>query len=341
MKKMQANVRRWMALLLLWALCAAANAQLVDTTPPSEAQRLACLVRPASPEYPARDKYDDVPGFMRVQLRFSKPDEAPAIEVLANTARQNMQDVAFRYLRGMRLPCLQPADGTVQAVQEFDFRNSPVEPLPMDPVRNSARMCIVTPRTDLPSMNYAPVHPEQVVVTLVFNGDGEQPPEVRIIHSTASRRFEKVVLERVADYRMPCRKAGDAPLAASQFFTFAASDQSRHVLKRKVFGLTEFLAMTEGAATLKADFDLSTMGCPFKLNYRILGPSLPNEASAGKPDPNKLAFVRWIEARQLDFKDKDLTNDLFGEVIQINVPCGHLKLDPASAAPAAAASAGG
>ena len=103
--------------------------------------------------------------------------------------------------------------------------------------------------------------------------------------------------------------------------------------------------MTEGIREVEAEFDLKTMNCPFKVNYEIYGPHLPNEVrTGGKPDPNRVAFLKWLAERQINFKNEKQANDLFGATLQINVPCGVLSLHSKSAAApsaAAAASAGG
>ncbi|XHS79778.1 hypothetical protein ACFJGW_07305 [Burkholderiaceae bacterium UC74_6] len=332
---MRANVGRWVA-LLLWVVAGAASAQLTDITPRSDAQRLACLNRPAEPPmYPERDKYDHTTGFMRVQLSFRQPDEPPVVEVLVNTAREDMQDRVFSYLKRMRLPCLKVEDGTVVAVQEFNFRNGPIAPLPLDPARRMDEVCLVAPRDDMkwPGV-FSVKQSEHIVATIAFDGDGTQPPLVRIVHSSAGEVFEDMVRNQVAKYRMPCRKAGDRPVAFQQIFNLQAGDGRRFVLKQKVFSLMNFLALTEGVRQLKADFDLNTMGCPFKLNYQIMAPALPNNVVLlGPVDPNKLAFVRWIAERRLQLDDR-MANEFFGEILQVEVPCGHLKLDPEAIAKA-------
>lgn len=305
-----------------------AHAQ-TDVTPPSAAQALSCLQRPAeAPRYPERHRFDRSSGFMRVLLHFDKPDAKPRVEVLANTAREDMQDQVFRHLEDYRLPCLRPEDGSVRAVQEFSFRNTDRAPLPIE-TRPETAFCVVMPRHQMEAPRMNGTSMEHVVVVATFAGDGGQAPEVKIIHSTASSRVEEAVREYVAEYRMPCRSGSEGVQGMRQQFSFTPPGRRRFVLKREAFGLSEFLSLTQGARQLQADFDFNTMNCPFKVDFSIYGPSLPNELRvSGKRDPNRLLFLRWLRERQLNFANAKQANDLFGQTVQIDVPCGQLNLQP-------------
>ncbi len=315
----------------LLALCAQAGQAQTDATPPSPAQSLSCLQRPAEPpRYPERNEFDKGYGFMRVLLKFEAPGRAPQVEVLANTARQDMQDRVFRHLREYRLPCLEARDGVVSAVQEFRFNNSDMQSLPVPddrPRRDAEPLCIVMPRKDVtpPTLHGNAV--EHVVAVAIFSGDGQQPPEVKFLHSSAQPGFEKIVRERLAEYRMPCRTGSEPAQLMQQQFSFRPDGVSSYAIRRESLSLLEFLAMVEGRNSLEADFDFNTMGCPFKVNYTIYGPNLPNELRVGgRRDPNKLPFLRWLAKRNMAFSNPKQANDLFGRTLQISVPCGELKL---------------
>lgn len=322
---------RLLAALFLWmGLGGLAHGQS-DATPPSAAQSLSCLQRPTTTlSYPERHRFDRSHGSMRLRLHFDEPNSAPRVEVLANTARQDMQDRVYRYVAGYRLPCLKPTDGRVSAVQEFDFSNSSLEPLPV-PESPTRRLpfCIVQPRKDMQAPHTLSREVAHVVASAVFSGPGEQPPEVKLLHTTGNRALEEAVIERVRSYRMPCRTGGEEPQVMRQQFTFVPVGYRRAVLKQETFPLARFLGMTQGAQQLKAHFDFTTMNCPFKVDYMAYGPSLPNEVRAlDRLDPNRVPFLRWLEERHLAFSSEEQANDLFGERIQIEVPCGKLDLDP-------------
>ncbi len=89
------------ATVLFALLSGAAHAQTEVLT-----QSLACLAKPEKPPtYPKRHSLDRGDGGMRVMLSFTKPDASPQVEVLFNSAREDMQDEVHRYLRHYRLPC--------------------------------------------------------------------------------------------------------------------------------------------------------------------------------------------------------------------------------------------
>lgn len=317
-------------LLACAALAQAAEAQ-TEVRVQSEAQSLACLVKPADPpRFPERNRADRGFGGMRVLLTFSKPDVAPEVQVLVNTAREDMQDEMHRYVRQYRLPCLSPQDGPVQAVQEFSFTNTDREAVPLPPARrkDGPPFCLVMPRRDMEGWSgIGPQEVEHVVVAATFTGDGQQPPEVKIIHSTGSARAEAAVLARLAEYRMPCRTGREGPQGFQQQFSHAPAGHRRYAFKREAFGLTEFLSLTREPLKLKALYDFNTMGCPFKVSYKVYGGAVPNEAGVKGPrDPNRLPFLKWLAGLQLSFKDDRQANDLFGSELQIDVPCGKLDL---------------
>lgn len=324
--------RPWLGLALCWSLSALSQTALAqtDATPPSPARSLSCLLRPErAPSYPARHQHDHGFGHMRVLLRFEQPDAAPKVEVLVNNAREDMQDQVYRYLGGYRLPCLQPGDGPVSAVQEFNFHNGDRDPVPLAADDGAGKSCLVTPRRDVTPPYIDGREVMHVVAVAAFNGDGAQAPEVKIIHSTASPKLEQLAVERMGEYRMPCRRPGDEARVVRQHFVFRPAAASLYTLKREAFGLGEFLGMTKGAHQLQAFFDFRTMGCPFKVNYRIHAPVLPNEVWASGPaDPNRQPFLHWLGERELNFGSDKVANDLFGQVMQLSVPCGELNLRP-------------
>jgi hypothetical protein len=315
---------------LLCATALGASAQ-TEVQPKSQAQSLACLVKPAdAPRYPARHKLDRDFGGMRVLLTFKKPDAAPEVEVLFNSAREDMQDEMHRYVRQYRLPCLSPQDGAVQAVQEFSFTNTDREatPLPAASRKDGPPFCLVMPRHDMEGWSgIGRQEVEHVVVAATFSGDGQQPPEVKIIHSTGSAHAESAVRARLAEYRMPCRTGREGPQSFQQQFSHIPAGHRRHVFKREAFGLLEFLGLTREPRKLKALYDLNTMACPFKVSYMVYGGAVPNEARVkGSRDANRQPFLSWLAGLQLAFSNDRQANDLFGSELQIDVPCGLLDL---------------
>jgi len=310
----------------------------VDATPKSPAQSLSCLQQPSEPlKFPERDKLDHGWGMIRVQLFFEKADAKPRVEVLANTAREDMQDLVFRRLAQYRLPCLTAEDGVVNAVQEFNFNNTDREPLPIGDGEPKAEVCIVMPRKGVDGAYLTSRKGGHLMLAIIFDGEDSKPANVKVLYSTGYREFERAAVRYANEYRMPCRSTGAKTYVLQQAFFFQPDGASRYGFKREAFGLGEFLGMTKGARELEANFDLNTMNCPFKVNYRLYGPNLPNEVSTGgKPDPNRAAFLQWLSERQIAFENEQQARDLWGSTLQIKVPCGVLKLERESAATSAA-----
>jgi len=310
---------------LVWGTAAQAQ---TDATPPSPAQSLSCLQRPEAPSYPAQMEGSAGNWLMRVQLRFEQPDEPPKVDVLFNNASEGLQRRALGYLNGYRLPCLKPSDGVVRAVQEFDFLNSDRDPVPAE-ILASPQNCMVAPRRDMRPVEMLGDETLHVLVAAVFKGDGDQAPEVKVLYSTAQSDLDKRVVERMSQYRMPCRKSSDEPRVLQQHFVFRPAGVARTELKHEAFSLREFLGMTKGAGQLQAFFDFRTMGCPFKVNYSTYAPALPNEVRVDGPaDPNRLPFLQWLRERELKFRNDKVASDLFGSTLQINISCGELNLRP-------------
>jgi len=321
------------------ALCAFIGAMVAvparaqtEVGPQSDARSLACLSKPdKAPTYPARHALDRASGGMRVLLKFTRPDAAPEVQVLFNSAREDMQDEVHAYLRRYRLTCLTAADGVVTAVQEFSFSNTDRDPTPMpwERGRNQPPLCLVQPRTDM-SMGLTPMDGdvEHVVAVVSFNGDGQQPPEVKFVHSTGNPRLEHAVRERVAEYRMPCRQGTEAAQSIQQQFSYWPPGRSRATFNKEAFSLVEFLRMVKGREQLVADFDFNTMGCPFKVTYGVYGGNVPNEATVrGAPrDPNRQPFLAWMASQKIAFQNERQQRDLFGSQLQIDIPCTTMKL---------------
>lgn len=324
-------MRRILIAAVLGAGAAGAWAQ-TELVARSEAQRLGCLVKPDNPpRYPQRNKLDREHGAMRLLLKFNKPDAKPVVEVLFNAAREDMQDQAFDYVSRYRLPCLKPEDGEVTAVQDFNFQNNDRDPTPMLMDAGAGErppLCVVMPRRQMDyRMGIGRPETEHLVALISFVGDGLQPPEVRFTYSKASTRFEQAVREWVSEYRMPCRTAQDKPRVIEQRFSMYPDNKRRYGFKRERFALPEFLGMTREPAKLSAHFDLKTMGCPFKVDFVVGGGAYPNKASVhGPADPNRAGFLAWLQGLQLDFKTQDMADDLFGSLLQVDVPCGTLDL---------------
>jgi hypothetical protein len=319
----------WFITLLGARFDAAAQIQPVESLSP--ARSLSCLVTPKEAlRYPAQDKFDRQSGLVRVQLHFENADTPPRVQILANTAREDMSSMVQDYVRKYRLPCLGGSDGTIIAVQDFTFSNTEQQPLPVSGTEGpKPDFCVIAPTDPVPTPAMGSDESEHVILEFNFDGDGQSPPKISTAFSTGWERLERVVRNWASQYRMPCRHAGDPPFTAKQKFSFIPASGRSHQWKTEVFSLPEFLRMTRDPASLTADFDLNTMDCPFLVNYTTNNPHLPNVAQSSFPEnPNRIGFLKWLAELQLNFANKRQANDLFGSTLQIQVPCGQLQLAP-------------
>ncbi|MFT3718594.1 hypothetical protein [Pseudorhodoferax sp.] len=329
--------RRIVPALCMAAGAAAVQAQPVDITPLAPATALACLQMPPAAVGLATDEADPRDGgLVRVKLRFTAPDAPPAAELLAATARADLQRLVQHHVADYRLPCLQPGEPPVEAVQDFVFRPAPArrvtraEPVPLAGHAPRPPACLLRPAKDpAPVRGLGRRALQHVVFSLRFEGDGSQPPQVRLLHSSVTPADTELLLDWAQGYRMPCRTAGDAPTLLREHFMLGARDMRRYAFSKDSYGLTEFLAMTEQPERLQGWFDFTTMRCPFKVAYTVWGPALPNEVRSAPPlDPNRLPFMQWLQRQQLHFADDRQANDLFGRTVLVEVPCAVLDLQP-------------
>lgn len=93
-----------------------------DTAETANREQVACLthIRPGTrPIYPKRAVERSEQGNVLVQLRFDRPDEPPAMTVLAAPKGYYLRSAVEDYAAGYRMPCLK--DGPVEARQLFSF----------------------------------------------------------------------------------------------------------------------------------------------------------------------------------------------------------------------------
>lgn len=328
----------FVAAVLLWAgACASALAQ-TPVTELSPAQSLSCLQRPERlPKFPdwRSGQTSQRAGFVRVMMHFQAPDQAPRIELMANTANEAMQDQVFSYLSWYRLPCLQPADGVVKAVQEFSFRASAQDPVPVPPDAEpeaGPKSCLVMPRNSLSiwSVGHRLSH---VLVEARFAGGGAAEPEIKLLYSNAPSSAEQAVRAHLAQYRMPCREEGDKAYVFEQHFAFLPEASVRPVAIARPLALEALLDMFENRQRLDAAFSLDSMACPFTLRYQVRQPALPNEVTQeGQPEASRLPLISWLASQRLAITDETLLNRMFGTELKIKVGCGQVDLRPSSAA---------
>jgi hypothetical protein len=324
-------------ILMAWALglCAlGAQAQTAIDDRSGEAT-LACLQRPAAPKYPERALEARTSGFYRVELRFTDARRAPEIRILFGAGSEELQLAAERYARQFRLPCLQ-AEHPVAMVQELRFRavsdgevtaEAPLN-LPQAPDAQIFA-CLRTP-PDGPKLNEAfqlqgfkrELKNGNLVVDLSFTAP-DQPPQVKVVYDTLNQRHRNDVLAYVEQYRVPCMEPGRRSTMRQ---TFHVGFDNNRSFAFKDIGVVKFLGMVKNLEARPVNFELDTMGCPFRLRYELGRPALPNRVTeSGTPNANRRGFVAWLEELELALTKEQFEN-LLGAEMFIDVPCGTVKL---------------
>lgn len=321
---------------LLWAL----SSHAFQVLPDGRAERLLkCLVNASTPAWaglerllPPQSRVAAPHHLMRLKLRFERADAAPRVEVLANTMGAATQKAILAYLQEHRLPCLPADDEPIYAIQEFsvDSDGSIHTSAALPWTEASGAVCIVMPVENL-EIPYSRLE-DPIVRTLIegrFEGDGTQPPKVRILHSNGGRWVRESVEAHVRKYRMPCRRAGDAPQNFEQMFAVSFTSSPAPQFREPEVTLERFITFVKNKGQLNASFDFDTMACPFDVTWTLRRPHMPNRAlEEGQRNPNRVPFLRWLELLDLDMDAR--THDwLFDESMKVRIPCGRFTLTPA------------
>jgi hypothetical protein len=324
--------------LALLVLSGAASAMSIRPDAQAE-ETLKCLQRSDKPPK-LTDKVQErgANGFMRFKLRFERADAAPVVEKLTTNADDEMVDEVLRYIVSYRLPCMRSGQAPINVVQEFTFdalASPEGKPLrwtmaSADKVPDGAtEYCLSRPGS---SITFTPGRRDsgiaQVLVDVLFTGDGQQPPELKVFYSNASEAVERKVLAYMAEYRMPCRKAGDPPVTFESVFRGVIDDSADVFFGQRQLPLGHFLSMVRGISKERVRFDFSTMSCPFSVLLGYRQPIRTNNAtSVGPQDLNRTEFMAWLGGLHFDVKP-NVSRSLFGQDLVIDVPCGVLDLKP-------------
>lgn len=320
------------ALLGLCAIGAHAQTAIDDRSGEST---LACLQRPAAPKYPDKELERRTSGFYRVLLTFTQAQRAPQVKVLFAAGTEDLQFTAEHYVKQFRLPCLK-ADSVVTLVQEVRFTavaDADAEvPQPLNlPRTANPRLgeCMRTP-ADGPRLSEATqlqtfqreLKNGNLVVELDFTAP-DQPPQAKVVYNSLTPRHRNDVLDHVAQYRLPCLTPGERFGVQQNFHVGFGGNRS---FAFKDIGLVKFLGMTRNVEARPVNFELDTMGCPFRVRYALGRPAVPNRVTeAGARNPNRRAFIAWLEELELALTPEQFEN-LLGAGMFIDVPCGTIKL---------------
>ncbi|MFG6429846.1 hypothetical protein [Roseateles sp. LYH14W] len=317
------------------ALCAlGAHAQTALDDRSGEAT-LACLERPTAPKYPDGAMTLRHNGLYRVQVTFTDAKREPEVKVLFSAGSDKLREAAEHYAQQFRLPCLK-AGSTVELIQEVSFQavaDGDVQPsaplnLPQPPdARYGA--CLRTPSQSLwlgpappPPGSQREIKNGNLVVNMAFTAP-DRPPVVTVVYNTLNARYRSDILYHVAEYRVPCLDPG-AKYTTQQ--TFSVHMEGNRGYAFKDVGIVTFLGMVRNADARPVNFELDTMGCPFRLRFSLGRPAIANGVTeTGTPNPNRRGFIAWMEELELALKPEQFES-LLGAQMFIDVPCGTIKL---------------
>ena len=330
---MNVLMRRGIWPLLLLPVLAVGPAQAAEFLSPSEesARLVACVVRERVPQLEAQEAdAQAAPRLMRARLVFVAPDQEPSVELLWNGLDGAAGAVLERYLRSYRMPCMEHGAPAQAAVQEFW----------VNPRDGSMDAGVVWPTAvpgkpascyEEPAQKLAPPRsvsgPARVLAYFRFPADGSEP-EVAIKYATGSREFASAVRSHIKRYAS-CSGGRTQAGWHQQVFNYNPDGVARPQFRP--MDLAHFLGSVRNAAQLRANFDLNTMACPFKVRWTLQQPAEPNSASSvGEQDPNRAAFLGWLGSLDLDLP-ASAQSAMVTESVEIDVPCIRLQLQPDAA----------
>jgi len=321
------GILRMFVLMTVWL---GAGTAWADEVPVTKSAAAACLRKPSEPlKYPERAKELRTSGSLKARLTFTRPDRAPSIEILAWGGSPELADAAEIYLRGYRVPCL--GDGQSVALdQEVVFTALADEDTQAAGRTESVWGCLRTPGpfTYMEDMQTGRLIKQKangtVLLELTFDAP-DAPPKLRQLYNSTPNAFATAVEHHASEYRLPCLKSGSGPARMRQAFRFRASTVDRDLVLNDM-SLVPFLRAVKDVDKVHVKFDLGTMGCPFKLKWRMYEPADSNDViEVGPRVAQRQPFMDWLSTLSLDL-GKDQMEALLGAQMVLTVPCGTVDL---------------
>ena len=329
-------MRQLVAALLAGLVASATQAQVVQVER-ADAASFACLTRPDSlPTYPDADAAAPRTGFVRLSMKFVAPGQAPEVEVLFRDASDAMVAAVQAHVLAYRLPCLAADAAPVVAVQEFSFTPAradaspaaaPALCVPPTPVMPSLKECLRVPDA-LPALDASQkAGVSNAVVEATFTAvDAE--PAIQVLYASVGRKQLAAVTDYMRQLRLSCMPGGGKQAIVRRSFRYQITDAGTPQVKFKgAVALGSFLRGIKDIQSKQAEFDFTTMACPFQVAWTLGKPALENEVvDLGRRDLNRVAFLAWLRSLEMNAPGP-LFESLLGETIVIDVPCGRLSLN--------------
>jgi hypothetical protein len=331
--------RAALALLLGLAGYGAALAQIEVRPLASPASQ--CLVatdrKQPAPAYPFKEYREGTPGRVLVELRFTGPDLAPAVQVLEHSGGSDFAQAVRAWARTLRVPC--HTEGEAVLVQEYlfqPFEERVVFGPPTDEAADRrAELARCVTHTRGPAST--PTYPRnainrglqgRVFAQMRFHAP-DQPPEVELFHRPDARMLAGAVTDWVRGSRMPCLEPGrDEPVRTKAEFIFTMEGEHYGF---KPMTLLDFMSNVKGIRQQVLQIDTHGMGCPFDVRLSYLQPLRPNIVGArGEYRAEREPLLLWLRQAELQARPETL-DSVYADWADINVPCLRIDLDPAKA----------
>lgn len=329
-------MRQIVGALLAGLMASATHAETV-LVERADAASFACLTRPdALPTDPDVDVAAPRAGFVRLSMKFVAPGQAPEVAVLFRDASDAMVAAVRTHVLAYRLPCLAADAAPVVAVQEFSFSPAraeasrvtpPALAVPPTPVMPSLKECLRMPDAapGLAADQRASVG--NVVIEATFTSVDTEPA-IQVLYASVGRKQLAAVTDYMRQHRLSCMPGGGKWATVRRSFRYQITDAGGTQVKFKgAVALGSFLRGIKDIQSKQAEFDFTTMACPFQVAWTLGKPALENEAvDLGGRDLNRVAFLAWLRGLEMNAPGP-LFENLLGETIVIDVPCGRLPLN--------------
>jgi hypothetical protein len=314
----------------LWASAASAQmislppSKLIDRMTPPQAER-------GVPDYDPDMLAAKLGGTVRVELVFSAPDSEPVMRLLSESVDAVLVESVRRHVRILRVPCQPEGAEPARLVQEYVFRPDDGRKVLAFPLEDQAALELRRQAACLTRIvpGRIPEYPERArrlgqegnfLVRLRF-ASPTLPPEFSFLAGPAHPALRDALTEFAAGYRLPCQ-AGE-PREIDQLYQYRFHDGDRTVIKDLT--LPQFLG-SAASMPLPAEFDLTTMGCPFDVritHYQPYKRNIVQQVETSRPE--RRSFLDWLSHIPLRLSTSQ-TLAVMGDTFTVRVPCSKLAL---------------
>lgn len=322
----------WLSAVLALLAGLPAWAQQVSELPSATTR---CLVveagAPETPDYPFEAFKSSRRGGTTVRLEFSAPDKPPRVTVLERT-EEVFAEAVRAHARYLRVPCLKPNEGPVFLERDYVFRPDDQQVLWFSARDSTAAedSRLMKCRVHLKSQSI-PEYPSwlrreglqgRVIASIRFDAP-DLPPTTAVYSRPAAQYLAEEIEQWAKGLRLPCHPG--RPVQSVMVFHYILDD-SGYGFKNVPF--RNLLGSTAGIEQQRLDFDTTTMGCPFDVEFWYRRPHLPNRVGEiGERNAARRPLLEWMETIELKLSRVAL-DSVYGDNTRITIPCTRIDLKP-------------